>query len=180
MLELKIAQNNNSYSQAYGKWYPRVSYKQTMSLHDMAKHMAEHNTPFSEGTIEGILRDLVKCIREQTLLGNTVKIDDLAIFKCTIEGNGIDELYHKASGEGTDLTDITIAARLGTPTYIGTGSNKKAYGASVGAVKLLAQATGEYKRAELESDASFGWTDETAKKIAQAKEAANTDDGDNG
>ena len=29
--------------------------------------------------IEGILRDFVKCTREQTLMGNTVKVDDLAM-----------------------------------------------------------------------------------------------------
>jgi hypothetical protein len=50
---------------------------------------------------------------------------------------------------------------------------------SVGAVKLLAQATGEYKRSELENDATFGWTDDAAKKIAEAKAAALTPgDGD--
>ena len=179
MLELKISQNNNSYSQAYGKWYPRVSYKETLDLKALAKHMSEHNSPYSLGVIQGVMTDMVKCIREQTLLGNTVKIDDLAIFKCTVEGNGIDSLYHKASGEGTDVNDIAIQARLGSPTYIGTGSNKKAYGASVEAVKLLAQATGEYKRSELENDATFGWTDEAAKKIAEAKAAALTPgDGD--
>ena len=59
MIELYISQNKNTASEAYGKYYPRVSYKQTMNIHDMAVHMAEHNTPFSEGTIEGILRDFV-------------------------------------------------------------------------------------------------------------------------
>ena len=60
MWELYLSQNQNSQSEAYGKFYPRVSYKQTLNIHDMAVHMAEHNTPFSEGTIEGFLRDFVK------------------------------------------------------------------------------------------------------------------------
>ena len=75
MLEIYLSQNQNSQNEAYGKYYPRVSYKQTLNIHDMAVHMAEHNTPFSEGTIEGILRDFVKCVREQTLNGNTVKVE---------------------------------------------------------------------------------------------------------
>ena len=45
MIELYISQNKNTASEAYGKYYPRVSYKQTMNIHDMAVHMAEHNTP---------------------------------------------------------------------------------------------------------------------------------------
>ena len=95
--------NNNHSSEAYGKYYPRVSYKETLDIHLMAKHMAEHNTPFSEGTIEGILRDFVKCTREQTLMGNTVKVDDLAIFKVSVIGNGCAKLYDKDS-------DKTISA----------------------------------------------------------------------
>ena len=111
MIELYISQNKIVGSAAYGKYYPRVSYKQTMNIHDMAVHMAEHNTPFSEGTIEGILRDFVKCVREQTLNGNTVKVDNLA---------------------------------------------------AVQSLKLLAQATGEYTREELNKDGKLGWTDKTA------------------
>ena len=48
MIELYLSKNNNDASAAFGKYYPRVSYKETMNIHDMAKHMSEHNTPFSE------------------------------------------------------------------------------------------------------------------------------------
>ena len=159
MIELYLSQNNNDSSKAYGKYYPRVSYKQTMNIHDMAKHMAEHNTPFSEGTIEGILRDFVKCTREQTLLGNTVKVDDLAIFKVSAIGNGCAVLYDKEN-------DKTITASIGE-----IGKDERT-GASVQSLKLLAQATGEYTREELNKVAKLGWTDKTAEQIAAAKKAA--------
>ena len=102
MLELNISQNNNTYTSAYGKYFARVEYKKTMSIDDMAKHMAEHNTPFSVGTIAGILKDFVSCTREQCLNGNTVKIDNLAIFKCSVEGNGmkLGENYKISCGLG--------------------------------------------------------------------------------
>ena len=160
MLELYISQNNNSQSDAYGKYYPRVSYKQTMNIHDMAVHMAEHNTPFSEGTIEGILRDFVKCVREQTLNGNTVKVDNLAIFKVSVIGNGCKELYD------ADL-DKTITASIGTL------AKTDKTGPAVNSLKLLAQATGEYTREELNKDGKLGWTDKAAAEIAAAKAAAN-------
>ena len=159
MIELYLSQNNNDSSKAYGKYYPRVSYKQTMNIHDMAKHMAEHNTPFSEGTIEGILRDFVKCTREQTLLGNTVKVDDLAIFKVSVIGNGCAVLYDKTS-------DKTISASIGE-----IGKDERT-GAAVQSLKLLAQATGEYTREELNKVAKLGWTDKTVEQIAAAKKAA--------
>ena len=159
MIELYLTRNNNETSEAYGKYYPRVSYKQTMNIHDMAKHMAEHNTPFSEGTIEGILRDFVKCTREQTLMGNTVKVDDLAIFKVSAIGNGCAKLYDPD-------TDKTISASI--------GSIKKTdkTGASVASLKLLAQATGEYTRDELNKVAKLSWSDKAAAEIAAAKAAA--------
>jgi len=159
MIELYISQNKNTQSEAYGKYYPRVSYKQTMNIHDMAVHMAEHNTPFSEGTIEGILRDFVKCVREQTLNGNTVKVDNLAIFKVSVIGNGCKELYD------ADL-DKTITASIGT-----VGRNDKT-GPAVHSLKLLAQATGEYTREELNKDGKLGWTDKAAAEILAAKNAA--------
>ncbi len=160
MIELYISQNNVVGSAAYGKYYPRVSYKQTMNIHDMAVHMAEHNTPFSEGTIEGILRDFVKCVREQTLNGNTVKVDNLAIFKVSVIGNGCKELYD------ADL-DKTITASIGT-----IGKNDKT-GPAVNSLKLLAQATGEYTREELNKDGKLGWTDKAAAEILAVKNAAN-------
>ena len=159
MIELYISQNKNTQSEAYGKYYPRVSYKQTMNIHDMAVHMAEHNTPFSEGTIEGILRDFVKCVREQTLNGNTVKVDNLAIFKVSVIGNGCKELYDAN-------TDKTITASIGT-----IGKNDKT-GPAVNSLKLLAQATGEYTREELNKDGKLGWTDKAAAEILAAKNAA--------
>ena len=163
MIELYLSKNNNHSSEAYGKYYPRVSYKETLDIHLMAKHMAEHNTPFSEGTIEGILRDFVKCTREQTLMGNTVKVDDLAIFKVSVIGNGCAKLYDKDS-------DKTISASLGSLYNPKTHQNDLT-GPAVASLKLLAQATGEYTREELNKVAKLGWTDAAAQQIAAAKAA---------
>ena len=163
MIELYLSKNNNHSSEAYGKYYPRVSYKETLDIHLMAKHMAEHNTPFSEGTIEGILRDFVKCTREQTLMGNTVKVDDLSIFKVSVIGNGCAKLYDKDS-------DKTISASLGSLYNPKTHQNEMT-GPAVASLKLLAQATGEYTRDELNKVAKLGWTDAAAKQIAEAKAA---------
>ena len=159
MLELNISMNNNQQSQGYGKYYARVEYKQTLSIKDMAKHMAEHNTPFSVGTIEGILRDFVSCTREQCLNGNTVKIDDLAIFKCAVSANGLHlrEGYKvncglgnlpKTGPNGTGDPDFTVQSQPAVKT-----------------VRLLAQATGEFTKKELNGDSSFRWTKAASEKI---------------
>lgn len=159
MLELNIHQDTRRNSPTQGKYYARVEYKQTLDIKAMAKHMAEHNTPFSEGTISGILKDFVKCIREQCLNGNTVKIDDLAIFKCSVEANGMTlaENYKVVAGLGG--IPKTGPDGQGTPDF-----TKQAQYAVKNA-KLLAQATGEFTRAELNDDSTFRWTKAASEKI---------------
>ena len=173
MIELNISQNKNQSSAGYGKYYPRVDYKETIDIVKLAKHMAEHNTPFSAGTIAGVLRAAVGCIRELTLMGNTVKIDDLAIFKCTVEGNGQPTLY-QAGEDGYG----SLKAAIGT-AYKGTKQNPQYTGIAVKAVKLLAQATGEYTREELRKDSTLGWTNAASDKIAGAKAVAESNSGGN-
>ena len=157
MIELYLSKvSETSQSELAGKIYARVDYKQELSVQDMAQHMAEHNTAFSEGTITGILIDFVKCIREQVLMGNTVKINNLAIFKATVEGNGLDTLYDAQ-------TDKVATATLGT---LKDGDKT---GPAVKVIKLLAQSTGDFTREELKKDVKFSFTDKTKAEIAAAK-----------
>ena len=54
MVELYLLKETRQTSEHMGDYYPRVDYKETYDVAMLAKHMAEHNTPFSEGTIRGI------------------------------------------------------------------------------------------------------------------------------
>jgi uncharacterized membrane protein YgcG len=157
MIELYLSKvTESSETEQAGKMYARVSYKQTMSVQDMAKHMAEHNTMFSEGSICGILIDFVKCVREMVLMGNTVKIDNLAIFKATVEANALEVLYDAEQ-------DKTATAAIGA---LAEGAKT---GAAVKTIKLLAQSTGDFTRDELKKDVKLSWTDKTKAEIAAAK-----------
>ena len=169
MIELYLSKvTESSEIEQAGKYYARVSYKQTMGVQEMAHHMAEHNTMFSEGSITGILIDFVKCVREMVLMGNTVKIDNLAIFKATVEANGLETLYDAAQ-------DKTAMATIGV---LAEGQKT---GAAVKVVKLLAQSTGEFTRDELKKDVKLSWTDKTKAEIAAAKgENANGNGNANG
>ena len=157
MIELYLSKvTESSESEQAGKLYARVSYKQTLSVQDMAHHMAEHNTMFSEGSITGILIDFVKCVREQVLMGNTVKIDNLAIFKATVEANALEVLY--------DAQQDKVAS-----ASIGNLAEGAKTGPAVKVIKLLAQSTGEFTREELKKDVKLSWTDKTKAEIAAAK-----------
>ena len=157
MIELYLSKvTETSESEQAGKLYARVSYKQTLNIQDMARHMAEHNTAFSEGSILGVLTDFVKCVREQVLNGNTVKIDNLAIFKTTVEANALEVLYDAEQDKVAQAT-------------IGTLPEGAKTGAAVKTVKLLAQSTGEFTREELRKDVRLSWSDKTRAEIQAAK-----------
>ena len=157
MIELYLSKvTESSETEQAGKLYARVSYKQAMTIQDMARHMAEHNTVFSEGSILGVLTDFVKCVREMVLMGNTVKIENLAIFKATVEANALEVLY--------DAEQDKVAT-----ASIGTLAEGQKTGAAVKTVKLLAQSTGDFTRDELKKDVKLAWTDKTKSEIAAAK-----------
>ena len=157
MIELYLSKvTETSETEQAGKLYARVSYKQSLGIQEMAHHMAEHNTMFSEGSITGILIDFVKCVREMVLMGNTVKIDNLAIFKATVEANGLEVLY--------DAQQDKVAS-----ASIGTLAQGAKTGPAVKVIKLLAQSTGDFTRDELKKDVKLSWTDKTKAEIAAAK-----------
>ena len=157
MIELYLSKvTESSETEQAGKLYARVSYKQAMTIQDMARHMAEHNTVFSEGSILGVLTDFVKCVREMVLMGNTVKIENLAIFKATVEANALEVLYD------AEQDKVALAS-------IGTLAEGQKTGAAVKTVKLLAQSTGDFTRDELKKDVKLAWTDKTKSEIAAAK-----------
>ena len=165
MIELYLSKvTETSETEQAGKLYARVSYKQAMTIQDMARHMAEHNTVFSEGSILGVLTDFVKCVREMVLMGNTVKIENLAIFKATVEANALEVLY--------DAENDKVAT-----ASIGTLAEGQKTGAAVKTVKLLAQSTGDFTRDELKKDVKLAWTDKTKAEIAAAKGGETTNGG---
>ena len=154
MIELYLSKvTESSETEQAGKLYARVSYKQAMTIQDMARHMAEHNTVFSEGSILGVLTDFVKCVREMVLMGNTVKIENVATasigtlaegqktgaavktVKLLAQSTGDftrDELKKDVRLAWTDKTKAEIAAAKGGETTSGGGTNQGGSGENTG------------------------------------------------
>ena len=89
-------QNKNRHSVAYGKWFARaVTIGKTINIDELAKHMSEHNTPYSKGAIKGVLTDMIGCIRELMLEGLLGRHPDEE-GRCSLE-RGL--LHHEAHQE---------------------------------------------------------------------------------
>ena len=115
-------QNKNPHGSSYGKWFARaVTIGKTVNVDELARHMSEHNTPYSKGAIKGVLTDMIGCIRELMLEGKAVKLDGLAIFSAGIK-----------------------TKKKGAPTSEEFSTTKH-----IDSVYMRARATGEFTRAEL-------------------------------
>ena len=68
-----------------GRWCARTAPTETIDLEGLSKHMAAHNTPYSQGCIRGVLCDMADCIKELLLEGKNVKIPNLVIFSVGLQ-----------------------------------------------------------------------------------------------
>ncbi len=155
-VKVYLSQNNNSSSSAFGKWFAFADNEKPIDLVGLAKHMSEHNTPFSEGTIVGILRDMVKCIRELNLNGQPVKIDNLAIFSAHVENRG----------GWQKLEDVNLTVGM---------TDDKGKPAGIQSIRQCAQATGDFTKAELTKYGSLLLNRDWRQKVQEAKKAAGQD-----
>ena len=137
MIRYSLRQNSNEMSSAFGKYYAYPVVEETMDLQALAAHMEEHNTGFSEAMCVGVMKAMVKCIKEMLLAGKNVKIDNLAIFSVGIRNkqgavspemftvaNNIDGVKLRARATGTlSNANLNLAASLKRAVSFSNGSN---------------------------------------------------------
>ena len=127
-LRTYLQKNENEAVGVVGNYYLRVDNLPPIGIQELAELIHLHNIGQSTGTIFGILKDAVTIIRQQVLMGQPVKIDDLAIFKASVEN----------CGGWSDLKSVNL--------HIGGEKD------NVKSIRLLAQATGDFTKAELSKD----------------------------
>ena len=137
MIRYLLRQNSNEMSSAFGKYYAYPVVEETMDLQALAAHMEEHNTGFSEAMCVGVMKAMVKCIKEMLLAGKNVKIDNLAIFSVGIRNkqgavspemftvaNNIDGVKLRARATGTlSNANLNLAASLKRAVSYSNGNN---------------------------------------------------------
>ena len=128
-LKVNLYKNKNQNSTKFGRVYARVKNSQPIGISELAQHMSEHNTPYSKGVIRGILTDMASCIKELILMGQPVKIADLAIFSAEVTSDS-----------------ATTADKFDLQKHIKD-------------VRLLAKSTGIVTRKELSEDALLEYTE---------------------
>lgn len=144
-LKLKLVQNNNDQTAAFGKYFPRVDYGKIIDIEGLAAHIHAHHAIYPEDLVEGVLKCASRCTRELMLEGYPVKWDGVAIFKAGLDNKG----------GFTNIKDavLTIGEK----------------GSTIQAIKLTAQATGTFTKSELTENGELEWNSEWRRKIAEEK-----------
>ncbi len=138
MIKYVVRQNNNEKSEANGLWYAYPVVEETICLADLAKHMEEHNTGFSEALCLGMMTAMVKCIKEQLLAGKNVKIDNLAIFSVGIR-NKVGAKTEAEFSAANNISGVKLRARA-TGTL--SNSNLNAGASIKKATSVMASSSG--------------------------------------
>ena len=125
-----------------GLWYARPVIEETFDTEMLAKHMANHNTPYSAGLIKGVLTDMIACTKELILDGKNVKLDDLAIFSVGI-------VSKKGAASAAEFT---------------LANNVKG-------LKLRARATGELSNAQINLEGQLRPSNTTRTTVPETAEA---------
>lgn len=72
------------------KFYATAVQDRTMEFEDFVTHISEHNSPYSRGTVHGVLMDTLDCLQKLILDGKSVRFADLGLFSIGMTSRGED------------------------------------------------------------------------------------------
>ncbi len=75
-----------------GKYYARAVQDRTLDFNEFVTHIADHNSPYSRGVINGVLTDMLSCLQELILDGKSVRLGDLGLFYVGITSTGVENV----------------------------------------------------------------------------------------
>ena len=92
------------------KAYASMQLTGALNINELSKHIQEHNSVFSRGTIVGCITEMVDCIREMLLQGYKIELGDLGSFVPSVTSQGA-----KTKDEFTaaNIKDLNVNFQIG-------------------------------------------------------------------
>lgn len=109
---INLRKNKNSVSTAYGKYYPEVDTKKTLSLRGFAQHMADHGSIYTRDVVEGVLLKITDCLPELVAQGVPVQLGSLGTFYPTAEVVKDGAVQNIAAMDGLNPNDVVKAIHI--------------------------------------------------------------------
>ena len=69
-------------------WYATVVTDREMNFEEFVDHISSHNSPYSRGTVHGVMMDMLDCMKELILDGKSVRLGDLGLFSIGMSSHG--------------------------------------------------------------------------------------------
>ena len=69
-------------------WYATVVTDREMNFEEFVDHISSHNSPYSRGTVQGVMMDMLDCLKELILDGKSVRLGDLGLFSIGMSSHG--------------------------------------------------------------------------------------------
>ena len=140
MIKLNFYKNKIQGHKNFGKVYARAKNNKPIEIEGLAKHIAQHGSPYTKDVILGVLSKIAGCVRELVLDGNPVKIADLCIFTPAV-----------TTCPATDAEHFTL-------TRATRAANGSYSGGNIVTVRMMCRTTGEASREHMTQDAELGYT----------------------
>ena len=109
---INLRKNKNATSSAYGKYYPEVDTKKTLSLRGFAQHMADHGSIYTRDVVEGVLLKITDCLPELVAQGVPVQLGSLGTFYTTAEVTKRGAVLNIAAMDGLNPNDVVKAIHI--------------------------------------------------------------------
>lgn len=104
-------QNNNSYNEGYKKWYFRTAPFNTLTVDDLANHIAL-DSKVERAKVSEISRAVLKQIEELLCNGHGIRIPHLGLLRLGVSSKGSDTVSgFNAARHITDLHIVLIPCR---------------------------------------------------------------------
>ena len=85
------------------KAYAYVQTREVINNKTLARHIKEHGSPFSVGTLRGVIDDVCTCVGEMLLMGNRVQLDGLGTIFVTLSSDGMDDAEEFSAAQITGV-----------------------------------------------------------------------------
>ena len=115
-VRIRVYQNNNSYSQAYGKFYGRVLHSTEIDVPTLCAHVAM-DSGVEQAQVAIVFDAVAKQMKEQLCNGHPIMVEGIGTFKVGISSEGwgeteVKKLYPNFDPEKEDIRKYLSARQV--------------------------------------------------------------------
>lgn len=120
-VKIRVYQNNNTYSNAYGKFYGRVQHSTEIDVPTLCAHVAM-DSGVEQAQVAIVFDAVAKQMKEQLCNGHPIKVEGIGTFKIGIQSEGwgpeeVRKIYKNFDPETEDIRKY-LSARQVKKAYV--------------------------------------------------------------